>query len=113
MKYDWELKKVAKTVIGEMVNLREGENILIYADTAADKQVVDSIAEAAHLAGGVVCLFWYETRPEVGIEPPKPLAAAMKASDVVIELAGRAGLLGPDRGKHQWDYGLRRFPLAP
>lgn len=87
MKYDWELKKVAKTVIEEMVNLREGENILIYADTAADKQVVDSIAEAAHLAGGVVCLFWYETRPEVGIEPPKPLAAAMKTSDVVIELA--------------------------
>lgn len=89
MNYDWEIKKASKTVIEDMVNLREGEDILIYADTAADAKAVESIAEAAHLAGGVVCLFWYETRPEVGIEPPKPLAAAMKAADVVIELADK------------------------
>jgi leucyl aminopeptidase (aminopeptidase T) len=84
---NWELKKAAKVIIEQMVNLKEGEDILIYADTAADHQVVESLAEAAYLAGGVISLFKYETRPEVGIEPPGPLSAAMKEADVIIELA--------------------------
>ncbi len=87
MGYSWELKQAAETVINDMCNLKEGEDILIYADTAANEKVVNSLAEAAFLAGGTVGIYWFETRPEVGIEPPPPLADAMKESDVVIELA--------------------------
>ncbi|MCR4404914.1 MAG: hypothetical protein NUW06_06555 [Candidatus Acetothermia bacterium] len=81
------MKKAAATVIERMCNLKPGENVLIYADTCASAQVVESLAEAAHVKGGVVSVLWYETRPQVAMEPPAPLAAAMKAADVVIELA--------------------------
>ncbi|MGQ9478344.1 MAG: aminopeptidase [Candidatus Bipolaricaulia bacterium] len=82
-----ELAKAARTIIEYICNLREGEEILIYADTAADLVVAKHLAEAAHAAGGSVSLILYGTRPEVDMEPPAPLAAAMKAADLLIELA--------------------------
>ncbi len=84
-----ELAKAAKTIVEYICNLREGEEVLIYADTAADLEVAKHLAEAAHAAGGSVSLILYETRPEVDMEPPAPLAAAMKAADLIIELAGK------------------------
>jgi leucyl aminopeptidase (aminopeptidase T) len=84
---DWELKAAAKTVAEYMCNVQRGENVLIYCDTLVEDAVADSIAEAVHVAGGAVALYRYETRPQVDLEPPSPLAAAMKASDVMIELA--------------------------
>ncbi|MFQ5821581.1 MAG: aminopeptidase [Candidatus Heimdallarchaeota archaeon] len=87
MSMEWELRKAASIVVKDMLCLKEGENVLIYADTASDRRVVESIAAAAHAAGGEAGLYWYETRPEVGLEPPKPLAAAMKAVDINVEVA--------------------------
>ena len=84
---DWELKAAAKAVAEYMCNIKKGENVLIYADTMIEEEVTESIAEAAHLAGGVVSLLWYETRPKADVEPPAPLAAAMQEADVLIELA--------------------------
>lgn len=81
------MAKAAKTVVEYVCNLREGEEVLIYADTAADRAVAEQIAEAAHVAGGIVSLVLYETRPEVDIAPPSPLAAAMREADLIIELA--------------------------
>lgn len=82
-----ELAKAAKTIVEYICNLRRGEEVLIYADTAVDRTVAEQIAEAAHVAGGIVSLVLYETRPEVDIEPPPPLAAAMREADLIIELA--------------------------
>lgn len=84
---DWDLKKAALAVIEQMCKVKSGEDVLIYADTSANAEVVESIAEAAYIKGGIVSVLWYETRPEVAMEPPAPLAAAMRAADVVIELA--------------------------
>jgi len=84
---DWELKAAAKTVAEYMCNIKKGESVLIYADTLVEDAVADAIAEAVHTAGGVVSLLRYGTRPRPDIEPPAPLAEAMKASDVLIELA--------------------------
>jgi 2,5-dihydroxypyridine 5,6-dioxygenase len=85
--YNWDLKKSAAAVIERMCNVAVGEDVLIYADTSASAEVVESLAEAAYIKGGIVSALWYETRPEVAMEPPAPLAAAMKAADVLIELA--------------------------
>jgi leucyl aminopeptidase (aminopeptidase T) len=82
-----ELAKAARTIVEYICNLRKGEEVLIYADTAADLVVAKHIAEAAHAAGGTVSLVLYETRPEVDLEPPAPLAAAMKEAALIIELA--------------------------
>lgn len=87
MAYSWKLYNAARIVMQDMVRLKEGEAILIYADTASDGEVLDALAKAAYCAGGVVCVLVYAERPSVDMEPPKPLAAAMKASDVIIELA--------------------------
>jgi len=84
---DWELKAAARTVAEYMCNIKKGEDVLVYADTLVDDAVADSVAEAAHTAGGVVSLLCYETRERPDMEPPAPLAEAMRASDVLIELA--------------------------
>jgi len=52
MDHNWELKKAVTTVIKSIVQLKEGEDVLIYADTVADAKVVESIAAAAHITGG-------------------------------------------------------------
>ncbi len=83
----WELAKGARTLVEYVCGVSAGETVLIYADTAADASVAETMAEAVMLAGGVPCLFKYETRLEVGQEPPAPLAAAMLNADVMIELA--------------------------
>lgn len=83
----WELAKAARTLVEYVCNLREGEEVLIYADTDADRAVAEYLAEAAHAAGGSVSLILYETRPEVDMEPPAPLAAAMREAALIIELA--------------------------
>jgi leucyl aminopeptidase (aminopeptidase T) len=70
-----------------MCNVRPGEDVLIYTDSYVDKTMADAMAQAAHAAGGVVSLVEYDTRPHPDIEPPAPLAAAMKSADVIIELA--------------------------
>lgn len=84
---DWELKAAAKTVAEYMCNVQEGENVLIYGDTLVEDVVANSIAEAVHTAGGIASLYLYPTRPRVDLEPPPPLAEAMKAADVMIELS--------------------------
>ncbi len=85
----FELARAAKTIVEYICNLREGEEVLIYADTAADLAVVKYLAEAAHAAGGIVSVVIYETRPEVDMEPPAPLAAAMREADLIIELSAK------------------------
>ncbi len=87
MEFNWELKSAAFKVINDMCNLRKGEYLLIYADTSADQEVLSALAEVGHVSGGEVGVYIYRTREEVGLEPPPPLREAMKASDVIIELA--------------------------
>ncbi|MBC7093604.1 hypothetical protein H5T53_06330 [Candidatus Bipolaricaulota bacterium] len=84
---DWELKTAARAVAEYMCNIRKGENVVVYADTAIEESVAESIAEAAHVAGGEVILIRYRTRSQVDMEPPSPLAAALQSADVIIELA--------------------------
>lgn len=85
----WELIKAAKVVVEYVCNVKPGENVLIYVDTQGDVEAANYIAAAAHAVGAHVSLLVYETRAEVDLEPPAPLAAAMAAADVVIELAER------------------------
>ncbi len=81
------MKAAAKTVAEYMCNIRKGENVLIYTDSYVDGALADAIAEAAHVAGGVVSMVQFDTRPRPDVEPPRPLSEAMKAADVIIELA--------------------------
>ncbi|MCS7240984.1 MAG: hypothetical protein NZ651_07060 [Candidatus Bipolaricaulota bacterium] len=81
--------KAARTIVEYVGNVKPGENVLIYVDTQGDIHAANYLAAAAHAAGAQVSLLLFETRPEVDLEPPAPLAAAMAAADLVIELAER------------------------
>ncbi len=82
-----ELAKAADILVRELLCVKPGEDFLIYADTASEQRVVEATAAAGHTAGGTVTVVLYETRPEIAMEPPRPLAAAMKNSDVICEFA--------------------------
>lgn len=73
--------KVAKILAG----IRERETVLILADTAVDREMIDYVASAVYALGGEAVEMIYETREEVDIEPPKSVSKAMEASDVIID----------------------------
>ena len=83
--YFIEVGKAALKTVKEICDIRPGEDVLIYDDTAADHRVVQAIAAAAHAIGAKVTLCTYETPPEACQDPPRPVTAAMKEADVLIE----------------------------
>jgi leucyl aminopeptidase (aminopeptidase T) len=89
MTLTWEIKKGAYKVVNELVNVKRGEEVLIYADTTIDQEIVGSTAEQVFIAEGKPVVMWYETLQNPGDEPPAIVAGAMKNSDVIIEYASR------------------------
>ena len=58
------------------------------ADTASDMQAVLATAAMARNRGAKVSVMWYETiLPNIMVEPPEQVAAAMRSSDVIIDYA--------------------------
>jgi len=82
-----ELKLGALKLVRDVLGVRPGETILIYGDTNSDLRVIEATAEAAYSQGAEPVTIRYETRVRPGVEPPKPLAAALCAADVIIEFA--------------------------
>ena len=82
-----ELKLGALKLVRDVLGVKSGEGVLIYGDTGNDPRVIEATAEAAYGLGAEPVTLRYETRTRPGIEPPKPLAAALCAADVIIEYA--------------------------
>lgn len=85
--YSFELGGSARKLIDEIMLVKKGENVVITADTSSDKRVVDATAQAAFATGAIPTVIWYETRPTACVEPPPPVAGAIKNADVWIEFA--------------------------
>lgn len=85
----WALKRAAKTIVEDMCTVQEKENVVILAETRVNKDVIWSVAEAAHLEGAKAHVFFYEEHPMVDVEPSPPMAAAMKSAEVNIEFASK------------------------
>ncbi|MEM3858546.1 MAG: hypothetical protein QW478_03965, partial [Candidatus Micrarchaeaceae archaeon] len=81
MNYIWEIKKGANKIVNELIKVKEGEELLIYADTTVSPIIVDSTAEQAFIAGARPVVMWYETLKYPGEEPPAIVAGAMKNAD--------------------------------
>ncbi|MCS7385738.1 MAG: hypothetical protein NDF55_03220 [archaeon GB-1867-005] len=80
-----ELARAAYKVVKLLAGVEAGESVLVLADTAVDRSMVDVVTAMAHAVGGEAVEVVYETRSEVNVEPPKPVAAAMASSDVIID----------------------------
>lgn len=83
----FEVAAAARKLVEEVMLVKPGENMVLTADTASDMRVVRATAEAAFGAGAHPVVVLYETRPRSQMEPPAPVAGAVKAADVWIEFA--------------------------
>jgi leucyl aminopeptidase (aminopeptidase T) len=82
-----EAASATRKLLAEVMVVREGENVVITADTQSDFRAVEATAQAAHALGAHPIVVWYETRPRAQMEPFTPIAAAVQAADVWIEYA--------------------------
>jgi len=90
---DLELAKAARILVEDMVRVKPGEDVLIYADTESDWRAVEVTSRAVHAAGGRVATIQYAAPRGVGeaADPdiPTPLDAAMSNCDIAIEFSSK------------------------
>lgn len=110
---DWELAKAADTITRELLALKPGEDIVIVADSEADRRVVEATARAAHALGSDVTVVWYASPPDVGEKAviPRSATAAMANTDVVLTFC-RKYLLYSESWKQFMAAGVRYLALA-
>lgn len=85
MSLEMELASAAYKLASEVMKVKKGESVLVYADTASDESVVKATANACAILGAETAVMWFETNPEVAMDPPEPVIAAMNSADVLIE----------------------------
>ena len=83
----WELGASARKLVEDVMLTQPGENLVITADTSSDRRVVNATAEAAYAAGAIPTVVLYPTRKTAVMEPPPPVAGAIRHADVWIEYA--------------------------
>ena len=78
-----DLDRAMATVINDCLAVREGEEVLVIANPATIG-LGERMRGEAGKAGADALLALMTERPSHGAEPPRAIAAAMKASDVVL-----------------------------
>jgi leucyl aminopeptidase (aminopeptidase T) len=76
----------AALVYLKRASVERDENVLIITEPPSDSTVVEALFSAAQQKGARPTVAMIPYRGEQNIEPPKPLAAAMKAADVAVSL---------------------------
>jgi len=88
--YEFELGKAADILVNELFKLKEGETMVITADTESDERVVNATARAAFAAGGKPMVIWLAAPLGVGkaadpMFPTESLVGALKGADAWVE----------------------------
>lgn len=88
--YEFELGKSTDILMRDMFKLKEGETIVITADTASNENVVNAAARSAYSCGAKPMVIWTATADGVGkaadpILPIEPLTAALSNADAWVE----------------------------
>ena len=78
-----DLERAVDAVINECLAVRKGETVLVVCNPAT-LGLAERLRGAAGRAGGEGLLAMMAERATHGTEPPPPVAAAMRASDVVL-----------------------------
>ena len=107
----FEMARGARKLIEDVMLTKPGEEVVITADTSSDWRVVEATAQAAFAAGATPTVVWYESRPGPVMEPPKPVAGAIRQADVWIEYAV-AYLLHTEAYKRALEQGCRYICLT-
>jgi len=85
---NWEIFQAAKKIISDIMRVESGESVLITADTTTDIRVGQALASAALNVGAKPSIMTFQASLDkaIMIEPTPPVAEAIKATDVWIEL---------------------------
>ncbi len=89
--YKYELIKTADVLVRDMIELKEGETIVITLDTTSDYRVADAIAGAAYSIGGKPMVISVAT-PLAGYKaadkdlPLETFTAALNKTDVWVQI---------------------------
>lgn len=78
-----EMMKGARTLVGPCTNVGTGESVLIVTDPRMSS-IGEAVAAAVRERGAEPVIVIIEQRSSDSTEPPRPVAEAMKASDVVF-----------------------------
>ena len=78
-----DLDRAVKAVIGECVAVRDGEGVLVICNPVT-QGIGERLRDAAQEAGGEAVLAVMAERGSHAEEPPRAIAAAMLASDVIL-----------------------------
>lgn len=88
--YEYELGKAADRLVKDMFKLKEGETIIITADTESDESVVNATARSAFAAGAKPMVIWLPSPLGVGkaadpMLPVDALTGALREADAWVE----------------------------
>jgi leucyl aminopeptidase (aminopeptidase T) len=78
-----ELIEVTKSILNFNLNVKENEHILIVTDSEST-EIADVFYQAGTRLGNETIVMKMVTRSKSGEEPPRPVAEAMKAAEVVL-----------------------------
>ncbi|MFP4142126.1 MAG: aminopeptidase [Thermoplasmata archaeon] len=90
MAYDFELGESARTLVKDIMEIEEDENVVITADTNSSEEVIKATANEVFTAGGKPMVVKNATPEGVGkaadeMLPQKTLTGALKEADAWIE----------------------------
>ncbi|MGC9182777.1 aminopeptidase [Caldisphaera sp.] len=88
---DLEVFESSYKLLNDILHVKEGEEVVITADTRSDMKVVDAIAKTTKILKAKPLVVWFESPPQVGHAaekylPINSLTSLMKEPDVWIEL---------------------------
>lgn len=83
---NYEATLGARKLVEEILLVKPGESVVITVDTASDMRVAELTAAAVYSAGGEPVVIRYPTSSTSAAEPVAPIAAAIAAADVWLEL---------------------------
>jgi len=82
----WDLLLRGAHKFLERVSLKRGESLLLITEPPSDRRLADGLFEAAWQLGARPITAMIPYRGEHNVDPPKTLAATMKAADAAITL---------------------------
>ena len=84
-----DLEPAVRSVIGQCLGVREGENVVVVVDEAT-RDIGEALRAEASRAGAEAVLTVMDAREVDGQEPPAAVAAALAAADVFIAPTSRS-----------------------
>lgn len=91
----FETAGAALKLVRDFMLVKEGENVVITADTSSDFRVAEAIAGAVCGVGATPVIVQYPSSGKAFEEPVRPVADAVEHADVWIELAYYCAMHSP------------------